>query len=126
MFPSYLELSRFEQKICRLDDINMAVQATRSRLRYENGQSYIDTPLIVEEEKIRRDERTMKFIKQVGNDIHPSIQLEVDYPSNHDGDSKLPILDMKVWVETAKRQCEVEGVQNEIAVIVYTSSTRRS
>ena len=40
----------------------------------------------------------MKFIKAVGNDIHESIQLEIDYPSKHQ-DGKMPILDLKVWVE---------------------------
>jgi hypothetical protein len=60
----------------------MAVQATAPGLRYENGQSHIDTHLASEEEKIKTDERTMKFIKQVGNDIHPLMPLEVDYPLN--------------------------------------------
>ena len=39
----------------------------------------------------------MEIIKIVGNNIHPSIQLEVDCPSIDD-DRKLPILDLKVWV----------------------------
>ena len=47
---------------------------------------------------IPADRRTMAVIKSIGNDIHPSIQLEVDCPSNYD-DGKLPILDLKVWVE---------------------------
>ena len=40
----------------------------------------------------------MLLIQEIGNDIHPSIQLEVDFPSNH-GDGKMPILDLKVWRE---------------------------
>ena len=43
------------------------------------------------------DKRTMVIIKCMGNDIHPSIQLEVDCPSNYD-DGKLPMLDLKVWI----------------------------
>ena len=37
------------------------------------------------------------MIKYVGNRIHNSVQLEEDFPSNHK-DKKLPILDVKVWV----------------------------
>ena len=40
----------------------------------------------------------MELLRQVGNDIYPSIKLEVDYPSKHP-DKKLPILNLKVWVE---------------------------
>ena len=36
-------------------------------------------------------------IKLIGNQIHKSIQLEADYPSKYD-DKKVPILDLKVWV----------------------------
>ena len=46
-----------------------------------------------------KDERTMEKLKEVGNSIHRSIQLEADYPSNYE-DRKLPILDVKVWLET--------------------------
>lgn len=44
------------------------------------------------------DRRCMTMLQQLGNRIHPSIQLEVDYLSHH-GDGRLPILGLKVWVE---------------------------
>ena len=56
------------------------------------------------------------MIKQVGNDIRPSIQLEVDYPSNHQG-GKLPILDLKVWVES--REKKTEGQVGKVSAITY-------
>ena len=62
-----------------VDDINLAVQATPPGMRYENGQTYVDESSIIEDGRVSSDERTMALIKQVGNDIHPSIQLEVDY-----------------------------------------------
>ena len=37
-------------------------------------------------------------IQDIGNDIHPSTQLEVEFPSNHE-DGKMPILDLKIWIE---------------------------
>ena len=46
-----------------------------------------------------------KFTKYVANNIHPSIEVEVDYPSLHK-DDKIPILDVKVWVEE-RDGCEV-------------------
>ena len=45
-----------------------------------------------------KDERSMKLFKCLADTIHSSIKVEVDYCSNH-GDRKLPILDLKVWVE---------------------------
>ena len=58
----------------------------------------------------------MELIRQVGDDIHPSIKLEVDYPSKHP-DKKLPILDLKVWVE--QREREIQGSNQMVSVIVY-------
>ena len=40
---------------------------------------------------------TIERIKEIGNGIHASIQLEADYPSRYE-DKKVPILDLKVWV----------------------------
>ena len=41
------------------------------------------------------DRRMMEIVRDIGNSIHPSIQLEVDYPSNYK-DGKMPLLDLKV------------------------------
>ena len=42
--------------------------------------------------------RTFKVLQAIGNSIHPSIQLEIDVPSNY-SDKKVPILDLKVGIE---------------------------
>ena len=57
----------------------------------------------MEDEKRAPDEWTMELITQVGDDIHLSIKLEVDYPSKHP-DKKLPILDLKAWFEQRERE----------------------
>ena len=44
------------------------------------------------------DRWTVEVVRDIGNSIHPSIQLEVDYPSNYE-DGKMPLLDLKVWVQ---------------------------
>ena len=47
------------------------------------------------------DQRTFNELLIIGNTLDPSIQLEMDVPSLHQ-DNKLPILDLKVWVEGNK------------------------
>ena len=57
-----------------------------------------DINLIVEVKKETEEEEIWKKIRDAGDRIHDSIQLEADYPSNHP-DQKVPILDIKVWVD---------------------------
>ena len=44
------------------------------------------------------DIRTFQELLAIGNTLDVNIQLELDVPSHHQ-DNKLPILDLKVWVE---------------------------
>ena len=44
------------------------------------------------------DKRMVEVVKDIGNSIHPSIQFDVDYPSNYE-DGKMPLLDLKVWIQ---------------------------
>ena len=81
----------------------------------------MDTTKVEEDKKRASDERTMELIRQVGDDIHPSIKLEVDYPSKHP-DKKLPILDLKVWVE--QREKEVQGSNQMVSMIMYEFYTK--
>ena len=76
----------------------------------------MDESTVTEDEGVSNDERTMLLIKQIGNDIHPSIQLEVDYPSEHQ-DQKLPIRDLKVWLETRGKKIGNQDV--DVSVIMY-------
>lgn len=81
-----------------VDDINLAVDELPVGTRYENGTLLVKEDKVSEDLLIPADMRTMAIVKQIGNSIHPSIQLETDCPSNH-GDGKMPILDLKVWVQ---------------------------
>ena len=45
----------------------------------------------------------MDLLKEIGNSIHRSIQLVTDFPSNND-DEKVPILNLKVWMEEKDRK----------------------
>ena len=46
----------------------------------------------------QKEKETAMKLKEIGDSVHGSIILETDCPSNHD-DNKLPILDLKVWLE---------------------------
>ena len=35
-------------------------------------------------EDVPADKRTLLLVRDVGNSIHPSIQIEVDFPSKHE------------------------------------------
>ncbi|KAL9956525.1 hypothetical protein ACROYT_G038011 [Oculina patagonica] len=89
-----------------VNDINVAAKATVPGLRYVEGKIIMDTTKVDEDKKRASNERTMELIRQAGNDIHPSIKLEIYYPSKHP-DKKLPISDLKVWVE--QKLAEREG-----------------
>ena len=99
-----------------VDDINMPIQATPVGMRYKDGKTYVDERSVAEYEGVSNDGRTMTSVKQIRNNIHPSIQLEVDYPSKHQ-DRKLPILDLKVWIETKEK--ETEKRHEKTSVITY-------
>merc|ERR1711951_336870 len=45
----------------------------------------------------------MEIVKEEADKIHESIQVTVDYPSKH-RDDKIPILDLKVWLEKMKER----------------------
>ena len=55
-----------------------------------------------------KDERTMKKLLEIGSTIHPSIQLTVDYPSNH-ANGRMPVLDTEQWIE----RIQVNGTLKE-------------
>ena len=54
-----------------------------------------------------RDERGMNRLQEIGNSIMPSIQIEVEYPSKYT-EKKMPVLDIKVWVERQQNEEQYE------------------
>ena len=88
-----------------VDDVNIIMVAPNA------GLDYIDGRVVVNEERrsISEDENGMTLLKKVGDSIHKSIQLEADYPSRHE-DHKLPLLDIKMWVEEQQDDENTERV----------------
>ena len=76
-------------------------------VRYENGQLISTEETKKEDETVEADLRTFKVVQAIANSIHPSIQVEIDVPSNYP-DGKLPILDLKVWIEQVETGDEEE------------------
>ena len=108
-----------------VDDINMVVQATPVGMRYKDRKTHMDERSVAEDQGISDDERTMTLIKQIGNDIHPSIQLEIDYPSKHQ-DGKLPILDLKVWMETKGEETDRQDEKTSVIMYEFYSKSMAS
>ena len=81
-----------------VDDINTGMLSTPLGATVDGGTLRIDDTTAERDATKNNDERTMELFKQLGNTIHPSIQLEVEYPSKYD-DNKIPILDLKIWIE---------------------------
>ena len=86
-----------------VDDINSCMKATEVGARYIGDELVVTEETKQEDEAIEPDLRTFKVIQSIGNSIHPSIQVEIDVPSNYP-DKKVPILDLKVWIEDVETE----------------------
>jgi len=100
-----------------IDDQNMAGKPLPPGTRWQAGPwaSRLGKMVVVEEEVeedklVPADMRTMVELRKMADSIHPMIQLEEDYPSQHP-DQKIPILDLKVWV---KEEQEQEGRERKV------------
>ena len=94
-----------------IERVNEALKDLNLYLRYVDDQ-YVICEIIPESEETQGqlpDERTMKKLQEIGNGIHPSIQVTVDFPSNNQN-GRMPVLDTEHWMQdviingTPKRQ----------------------
>ena len=81
-----------------VDDVNVIMTETTPGLRF-NGDRLVSSEDTIEEDRgVEADERAMRLFQAIANSIHSSVEMEIDCPSRH-RDGKLPILDLKVWIE---------------------------
>ena len=66
--------------------------------RYKNGNWVVKENAVIEDLSIPVDRRTITMVRQIVNDIHLSIQLETEFPSNHE-DRKMAISVLKVLIK---------------------------
>lgn len=71
-----------------VDDINIILGVNNTEGSVTNER----------EDGMAYDARVMDIVKSEVDNIQQSIRVDVDYPSKHE-DNKIPILDLKVWVE---------------------------
>ena len=67
-----------------VDDINVIVGAVEPGAKIAGGMLTIDEKSKAQDSHRHKDEMCMELLKEVGNSIHSSMQIEVDYPSRHD------------------------------------------
>ena len=89
-----------------IDDIDMATETSKEDLNRYAAED-------IDGERLQADAIIMKKVKEMGNEIHPSIQLETDYPSKNP-DKKMPLLDVKIWTEKRSRQ---HGAEEETVIL---------
>ena len=95
-----LEEAGIEKKMYEryVDDVNMCIKETPIGARYIDGKLEYPDGAKEEDEEIPADKRTFTVVMQKANSIQENIQVEIDVPTNYT-DCKLPILDLKVWIE---------------------------
>ena len=81
-----------------IDDSNQVAVVPPPGSWYDSNQKkvVVDANLAVAEEE--EDERLARILKSIANMVHDDITMEDDHPGRHE-DSKMPILDMKVWMD---------------------------
>ena len=92
-------------------DKQMKIRLAESNIILLLYKRYVDDiNFIIDKQKAIRENRDEKEdleiierIRQIGNSIHKSIEIETDTPAQHE-DKKQPILDLKVWSETRKEK----------------------
>ncbi|CAB4014237.1 Hypothetical predicted protein, partial [Paramuricea clavata] len=100
---------------CYMDNINNIMTPPKLGVRFDGpvmGQDHMNCIYVINYGNMDTDERTMRLFQSVANSIHPSIEVEIDCPSQHH-DGKLLILDLKVWIEKRNR----DGSQSESRVL---------
>ena len=95
----YLKITNDLLKIY-VDDINGVYGAIKSGAKFINGNIEYDED-DENNDALPDDIRTMIVIRDIANSIEPMITVTTDVPSNHD-DGKVPMLDVKVWLESNK------------------------
>lgn len=80
---------------------------------FEDEKLQINPDRIETDREIPADKRTMEIIKTIANSIDPMIKVTIDVPSDHH-DKKVPMLDIKVWLDEEDNQLNYIFYQKEM------------
>ena len=81
-----------------VDDTNKAVIPPPLGTRFIDGELQVVPDLIDRDASLPRDKVVGELLRTMANSLSPMLQFEEDVASNYE-DNRLPILDLKVWVE---------------------------
>ena len=103
-----------------VDDINVIVGAVEPGAKITGGMLTVEEESKAQNSHRNKDDMCMELLREVGNRVHKSIQIEVDYPSRHE-DNLMPVLDLKVWIDRKNvimngKDCTVNVVLHEFYV----------
>ena len=108
-----------------VDDTNLVAEQTPLGARYDGESIMITEGAAKDDEGIPDDERTMKLLQAIANQIHPSIRMTIDYPSKYE-DRKVPMLNLKISIEIVEgeRRILYEHYEKKMATkaVIHASS----
>ena len=81
-----------------VDDSNQIAVVPPPGSKYSEEEGKIVTDPLLEDHDVPHDERLAKMLLNIANSVMDCIEMEADWPSKND-DQKMPILDMKVWMD---------------------------
>ena len=87
-----------------VDDSNQVATVPPKGAKYDKRKKKVIVKEIEKEDveavdsAKEKEERLTSILKEIANDVMPCIEMEADWPEKN-SDKKLPILDMKVWMD---------------------------
>ena len=96
----------------------MVAPDSRAKFIVEDGKAKLVIDRNNEPTK-SKEENGITLLKEIGNSIHESIQLEADYPELHT-DKKLPLLDIKMWIEEQRNEDD-----RPVNIVMYEFYTKQ-
>ena len=89
-----------------MDDTNKAVIPPPPGTRFVDGELKLMPHLAEQDAAMPKDKVVGELLRSIANSISPMLQFEEDVASNY-CDGRLPILDLKVWVESSVTQTAI-------------------
>ena len=99
-----------------VDDITLLLAALKLGYKWNESTRKLEYKKEWEEkdrdEDLSDNKRTMEEVKKIMNSIYPNIQATMEVPDNFP-DGKMPILDLKCWVENPNEPVKVQNLVEE-------------
>ena len=97
-----VDLTTYERYV---DDSNQIAVVPPPNSEYNEVTGKVEVNVDKEDADTPRDERLAKILLTIADSVMPCIKMEADWPSKN-GDKKMPILDMKVWMKPSSTRSQ--------------------